>query len=213
MRWQGTVDGWFEHQQAWRDEVRALREVVRGRGLAETLKWGQPCYTVGDENVVMIGSLKDCATVSFLKGALVEDPAGHLVQPGENSRSARYMRFRSVAEVAAKRADLEALIDRAVAVARAGLRVAPPADEPELVDELRARLAADPVLGAAFQALTPGRRRAYALMVAGAKTPVGRDRRITGFTERILAGKGPNDCICGHSQHHPRCDGSHKLYR
>lgn len=209
MRWQGTIDDWFDQPGAWREELRALREVVRGRGLDETLKWGQPCYAVDGKNVVLIASTRDGATVSFFQGALVEDPAGLLVAAGPNTRSARGMRFRSAAEVAARRADLEALIDRAVVVARAGLRVAPPAAEPELPDELCTRLAADPALDAAFRRLTPGRQRAYALLVAGARTPAGRNRRIDRFTERILAGKGPNDCICGHSQHAPRCDGSH----
>jgi len=210
MRFQGTVDGWFETREAWRAELHALRDVLRGRGLGETLKWGQPCYTEGDENVLILGALKDCATVSFVKGALLADPGGHLVQPGENSRSTRYVRFRSLAEVEAKRAALEALVDAAVAVARAGLKVARLEGEPELPAELRGALEADAALGAAFAGLTPGRRRAYVLLVGGAKTPAGRASRVAGFTERILAGKGPNDCVCGHTKRPPGCDGSHK---
>lgn len=212
MRTTGTVDDWFEEQQAWHDEVAALRALVLGCGLSETLKWRQPCYVDNGDNVVMIGTLKDCCTLSFLKGALVEDPTGLLIAPGENSRSARYVRFESLAEIEARRPEVEALVHRAVQVARAGLRVARPEGELELVEELQARLDADPALKAAFEGLTPGRQRAYNILVSGAKTASGRESRISRFTERILMGKGPNDCICGHSKRPPGCDGSHKLY-
>lgn len=213
MRFQGTVDEWYQGQVAWAAELAALREVARASGLRETLKWGTPTYAdEADQNVLMIGAFKAGATLSFVRGALVDDPGGDLVSPGENSRSARYVLVTSVAEVEARRPAIDRLVQHAIALTRAGVRVPAPDGEPDYADELRARIEEDASYGAAFRALTPGRRRAWHILVSGAKTAPARTARVDRSVPRVLAGKGPNDCICGHSKRPPGCDGTHKDY-
>ncbi|MBX2800510.1 MAG: YdeI/OmpD-associated family protein [Myxococcales bacterium] len=204
-----TADEWYADCDAWHDEVATLRTIVLRAGLTETLKWKQPCYTDEGKNIVIVTHRKDCALVSFLKGALVDDPRARFVQPG-SARSARYVPFTSVEQIRAEQTYLETLIAEAVELQRAGLRVEPLPDDIEYVEELRQRLSSDEAFRVAFEALTVGRRRGYNLHFAKAKQSATREARIERCTERILAGKGLLDCICGRSKRYPRCDGSHK---
>lgn len=209
MKRHQTVDAWYAAQEPWHDEVGALRTIVLGTGLTETLKWKHPCYMDHGKNIVLVGWRKDCALVSFLKGALIDDPQQRLVRPGQD-RSGRYFPFETVDAVREGRAYLESLIASAVAVERAGLRVPPLPDAISYVEELEQRLHADEAFRTAFEALSVGRRRGYALHFAKAKQSSTREARIDKCTERILLGKGLTDCICGRSRRMPRCDGSHR---
>lgn len=189
--------------------LSALRALALEEGLTEVTKWGQPCFMSGERNICLLGARRDGVVLSFLKGALLDDPEGLLRAPGEASRSARVVHVSGAEQVSALRAPLRALLARAVEVERAGLRVAPAEEEP-LVEELRAALEADEALRVAFEALTPGRRRGYHLHVVGAKQPATRAARVERCRGRILAGVGLEDCDCGLSRRPPRCDGSHK---
>jgi uncharacterized protein YdeI (YjbR/CyaY-like superfamily) len=205
------ADDWYADRAEWADEVRALRPIVLGLGLTETIKWKHPCYMDDGRNIAIISWRKDCALVSLLKGALVDDPRGRLVQPGQD-RSGRYMPFRDLTEIERDRGYLETLLRRAIEVERAGLKVEPLPDEIDYCAELAERLAADEAFRVAFEALTPGRRRHYNMHFAKAKQASTRRRRIEQATERIFAGKGLMDCVCGHSKRMPRCDGSHRRH-
>jgi uncharacterized protein YdeI (YjbR/CyaY-like superfamily) len=214
MRTTGTADDWYSERDQWQAEVCALREIVLAAGLTECVKWGQPAYALDDSNVAIVSYRKAGAIVTFLKGSLLDDPEGELISPGENTRHGRYALYGSVQEIASRRASLEALLASAIAVERSGATVEPVRPEDvEYVGELAARLASDDVFRAAFEALTPGRRRGYAMHFAQPKNASTRLARIERCTERILAGKGLMDCVCGHSKRPPRCDGSHKHYR
>lgn len=208
-----TADEWFAAHDVWPEEVAVLRQIVRAAGLVETLKWRQPAYTLDGKNVALVSYLKTGAVVSFFKGPLIDDPKGLLVSPGKNSRHTKFMAFTSVAAIEAKRADLEGFLQGAIAVERSGQKVAPLPDTIEYVAELVAYLAEHPELAQAFERLTPGRRRAYNLHFGGAKRAATRVSRIEKAAARIRMGKGLQDCICGHSQRMPRCDGSHKKHR
>ena len=212
MKTYATTDDWYTDRRSWHDEVAALRDIVLHAGLVETLKWRHPCYTDNDKNVLIISRRKQFAIASFLKGALVDEPQGRFIQPGID-RSVRYLGYTSLDQIHADRPYLEALIAKAVEVARAGLRVEPLPDEIVYVDELQQRLDADEAFRIAFEGLTPGRRRGYNLHFTQAKKPSSREARIARCTERIVKGKGLMDCICGHSLRPPRCDGSHKKFQ
>ena len=203
------ADDWYARRECWHEEVAALRVMALEAGLTETLKWRHPCYMAHGKNVLIIGVRKAHAVASFLSGSLIDDPQGRLVQPGQD-RSVRYLPLDSLDQVQADRAYLETLLVRAIEVARLGLRVEPLPDDFEYVEELQERLSADPEFAAAFEALTPGRRRGYNLHFGRAKQSATRESRITASTERILLGKGHMDCICGRSKHKPRCDGTHR---
>lgn len=178
----------------WRKELELLRMIVLDCGLTEELKWSIPCYTYQQNNVILLGAFNDCCTISFLKGALLQDAQGLLSKPGENTQAARLIRFTSVEEIAAIKADLKAYIFEAIEVEKAGLKVSfKNIEEFEVPEELQAKFAADPAFKTAFEALTPGRRRGYLLHFAAPKQSKTREARIEKCVAQILSGKGLQD--------------------
>ena len=186
------VDAYIERSEQWPDEIPALRTILLRGGLVEEIKWGKPCYSHGGANIVILQEMKQFLAAMFFKGALLADPEGVLEQQGPNSRSARRICFSSVDDVARLERVVEAYVAEAIEVEQAGLDVGP-APELQLVDELRERLDHDPALAAAFEALTPGRRREYSLYFSGAKRPETRRARVEKSIPKILAGKGLRD--------------------
>ena len=187
-----NVEAYLEQSEQWPDEVAALRGVLLGCGLGETIKWGKPCYTHDGGNIAIVQEFKDFVALMFFKGALLDDPDGVLTDVGPNSRSARRMQFTSVDEVAGSAGSIEAYVARAVEVEESGAEVGP-APEEELAEELQDRLDQDQALKEAFESLTPGRQRAYNLHVSGAKQSKTRAARVEKHIPRILEGKGLND--------------------
>jgi uncharacterized protein YdeI (YjbR/CyaY-like superfamily) len=186
------VDAYIKRSQKWPDEMAALRDVLLACGLAEEIKWGKPCYSRNGNNIVILQEMKDFLALMFFKGALLKDPAGVLEGQGPNSRSALRICFTSVADISRLAPTITAYVAEAIDVEAAGLQVAP-APELVLVDELRTRLDRDPALKAAFEALTPGRRREYNLHFADAKQAKTREDRVEKCAPKILAGKGFRD--------------------
>lgn len=188
------ADFYFQQAGRWQGETSALRPMLLACGLHETVKWGCPCYTFQDKNVVLIHVFKEYCAVLFFKGALLHDAEGLLVQQSENTQATRQLRFTSLAEVTAREAVLKAYVFEAIEVEKAGLLVAYKQTEafPQ-PEEFQRRLAADPVLKAAFERLTPGRQRAYLLHFAAPKQAKTREARIEKCVANILEGIGLND--------------------
>lgn len=186
------VDAYLQDAEQWPREIAALRPVLRGCGLDEEIKWGKPCYVHEGRNICLLQEMKGFLAIMFFKGALLEDPDGVLADQGPNSRSARRVEITSVDDVAALADTIRAFVDQAIEVEDTGRDVGP-APEPELADELRHRMDADPAFKAAFEALTPGRQRGYNLHVSEAKKAETRQARVEKHAPRILAGKGLHD--------------------
>jgi uncharacterized protein YdeI (YjbR/CyaY-like superfamily)/uncharacterized protein YdhG (YjbR/CyaY superfamily) len=186
------VDEYIDRSQQWPREMAALRPILLDRGLNEEFKWAKPCYGHGGANIAIMQEMKGFLALMFFKGALLSDPHGVLRQQGPNSRSARRIEFTSVADVEHLAGIVGACIDDAIRVEEAGLEP-PPAPELALVSELQDRLDAEPAAMAAFEALTPGRRREYNLYVSGAKQASTRAARVEKCLTGILAGKGLRD--------------------
>ena len=186
------VDEYIARSERWPQEIAALRPVLLRCGLAEDLKWGKPCYSIDDANIVIIQEMKNFLALMFFKGELMKDTDGVLEPNGPNSRSARLICFTSVEEVERLADTVVTYIAEAVHVEEAGLEVGPP-PELVLVEELRSRLEANADLRAAFDALTPGRQREYHLHISGAKQAATRESRIDKYAPKILDGKGFRD--------------------
>jgi uncharacterized protein YdeI (YjbR/CyaY-like superfamily) len=186
------VDDYIQRSQRWRAELFGLQSVLLRTGLTEEIKWGKPCYSHEGGNILILQEMKDFLAVMFFKGALLSDPHGVLEEQGPNSRSALRMRFTSVADVERLGQMLSEYVVEAIAVERSGETVGP-APEPEWVPELRERLDKDPDFSAAFDALTPGRRREYNLHFGSAKQATTRVARIERYAEQIMAGRGLRD--------------------
>jgi uncharacterized protein YdeI (YjbR/CyaY-like superfamily) len=150
-----------------------------------------PCYTFEKANVVLIHSFKDYCALLFFKGALLKDAKGILIQQTENVQAARQLRFTDVREITALKTTIKAYLQEAIAVEKAGLKVSmKPTVEFAIPEEFQARLDASPTLKTAFEALTPGRQRAYLLHFAAAKQAKTREARVEKCTPLILSGKG-----------------------
>jgi uncharacterized protein YdeI (YjbR/CyaY-like superfamily) len=186
------VDDYIRRSEKWPDEMTELRPILLGCGLSEEIKWGNPCYSHAGKNIVILQEMNDFLSLMFFKGALLNDPAGVLEEQGPNSRSARRIRFTSVAEVARLVDTVEAYIDEAIHIEETGLEVGP-APEIVFVEELQNRLDQDPALKAAFDALTPGRQREYNLYISDAKQAKTRMARVEKYAQKILDGKGFRD--------------------
>ena len=177
---------------ACRGEIRKLRSILLDCGLDEERKWGKPCFLFEGRNVAIIQPFKAHCALMFFKGALLEDTHGLLRSQGENTQSAMRLEFTSEAQV--RKAVVQSYVKQAIAVEKAGLKVAFKAkDELELPEELTQMLQKDRRLAKAFDALTPGRRRGYVLHFTAAKQSQTRTARIEKCMPRILAGKGLND--------------------
>ena len=205
------LDFFFEKATKWQEELVKLREIVLDCGLTEELKWGVPCYTFNKTNVIMLGGFKDYCFISFLKGVLLHDSENMLQKPGENTQSGRIIPFTDIQTIVDMKQTLKAYIYEAIEVEKAGLKVESNS-KAELVfpDELLQKFESDPTFKVAFEALTPGRQRAYNIYFSGAKQSKSRVSRIESYVQKILSGKGFNDCTCGLSKRLPNCDGSHK---
>jgi len=179
----------------WREETAALRALCLGGGLTEELKWGQACYTLGDDrNVVLIHGFKDYVALLFMKGVLMQDPKGLLVQQTKNVQAARQIRFTSLAEITKLTPALKAYLKDAIALEKSGAKVVmKTAAQFDLVEEFQHSLDDDPKLAEAFFALTPGRQKGYLLHFAGTKQSSTRLARIEKHSPRIMKGLGLDD--------------------
>lgn len=176
---------------SWGEELRLLREILQASGLTEEIKWSMPCYTHDGKNILLLSALKESVTLSFLRGADMQDPENILEKPGENSRFARYMRFTDTQSIAALKHAIPAYIQEAIALENAGKKVDASTDAPlEYPEELTQLFAANPDFAKAFAALTPGRQRGYLLYFSSAKQTKTRTARIEKCMPKIFSGKG-----------------------
>jgi uncharacterized protein YdeI (YjbR/CyaY-like superfamily) len=188
------VDAFLSDAERWRPEFEALRMIILDSGLTEELKWGKPCYSLNGVNVVLIHGFKEYCALLFMKGALLPDPKGLLVQQTENVQAARQIRFHRVQEITKLAPALKDYIEKAIGVEQAGLKVEfKKTAEFKVPEEFQTKLDAVPALKKAFAALTPGRQRGYLLYFSGAKQSATRQARVEKCLPQILAGKGLDD--------------------
>jgi uncharacterized protein YdeI (YjbR/CyaY-like superfamily) len=188
------VDFFFSKAKKWQEEFEKLRMIILDCGLTEELKWGVPCYTFQKSNIVLIHGFKEYCAILFIKGALLNDVHGLLIQQTENVQSARQIRFTNVREIVEMEPILKAYIHEAIEVEKAGLKVNyKKATEFIFPEEFINKLEEFPGLQEAFDALTPGRQRAYILYFSAPKQSKTRESRIEKCKEQILNGKGLND--------------------
>jgi uncharacterized protein YdeI (YjbR/CyaY-like superfamily) len=188
------VDWFFNKDGKWQDGFKKLRTIVLGCGLTEELRWGKPCYTFQQSNIVLIHGFKDYCALLFMKGALLKDPKRILIQQTENVQAARQIRFSDVREIVKLEPILKAYIKEAIEVEKAGLEVKyKKTSELKVPEEFQSKLAENPALKTAFAALTPGRQKGYLLYFSAAKQSKTREARVEKCMPQILRGKGLDD--------------------
>lgn len=188
------VDEVLKQEKRWAAEFRKLRQIILECGLTEELKWGQPCYTLEGKNVVLIHGFKDYCALLFMKGSLMKDPKGILIQQTENVQAGRQIRFAGLEEVTKLEKSLKAYVQEAIKVEKAGLKVElKKTSDYAVPEEFKERLDTDRALKAAFEALSPGRQRAYLYHFSQAKQSATRAARVQKCIPRILDGLGLDD--------------------
>jgi uncharacterized protein YdeI (YjbR/CyaY-like superfamily) len=188
------VDGFIRKAKRWKEEFERLRDIVLDCGLTEDMKWMHPCYTYQDKNIVLIHGFKEYCALLFHKGALLKDAHGILIQQTENVQAARQIRFTNAQEIVEMEDILKAYIYEAIEVEKAGLEVTlKPHTDYKIPEEFQSKLDDIPALKVAFEALTPGRQRAYLLYFSAPKQSKTRQSRVEKYMQHILDGKGLND--------------------
>lgn len=188
------VDEFIANAKIWQEEFRKLRDIALDTELIEEFKWKVPCYTYEGSNVVLIHGFKEYCAMLFVKGALLQDPHGVLVQQTVNVQAGRQIRFKNVHEISGLESVIQAYISEAIEIEKSGAAIDYKKNTDfDIPEELQAKFDEIPPLKTAFAALTPGRQRAYILHFAQPKQPKTRVARIEKYLQQILDGKGLND--------------------
>jgi len=187
------VDGYLRKAKKWQEESEKLRMIILDCGLTEELKWGKPCYTFQESNLLIIQGFKEYCALMFCKGALLKDATDILIQQTKSVQAARQIRFTNVREIVEMEPILKAYIHEAIAAEKAGLKVEFKKNPEPIPEELQNKLDEIPALKTAFHALTPGRQRGYVLYFSAPKQSKTREARVEKCMPQILNGKGLND--------------------
>ncbi len=188
------VDFYFTKAKMWQEELGKLRKIVLDCPLTEELKWGVPCYTFEKSNIVLIHVFKEYCALLFVKGVLLKDARGILITQTENTQAARQIRFTNLQEIEELEPVIKAYIHEAIEVEKSGLKVNfKNTTEFAMPEEFQNKLDELPALKTAFEALTPGRQRAYFLHFSAPKQSKTRASRVEKCIQQILNGKGLND--------------------
>jgi uncharacterized protein YdeI (YjbR/CyaY-like superfamily) len=188
------VDIYLRRAKKWQDEFGKLRMIILDCQLTEELKWGVPCYTFQKRNIVLIHGFKEYCAILFFKGALLKDTYGILIKQTENVQASRQIRFTNIGEIVELEPVLKGYIYEAIEIEKAGLEVNIKKNiELIIPEEFQNKFEKIPKLKSAFEALTPGRQRAYILYFSAPKQSKTRESRVEKCTQQILNGKGLND--------------------
>lgn len=189
-----NVDLYLSEAGKWREETEQLRRILLDCSLTEELKWGKPCYTYENTNIVVIQGFKEYCALLFFKGYMLKDPHDILKKTGKNTRVGRQFRFTSIQEIVENESNIKVYIHEAIEVEKSGLKVELNDNtELNMPDELQHKLDELPALKTAFKALTPGRQRGYIIYFSAPKQSGTRQNRVIKCIDRILNGRGLND--------------------
>ncbi|SIS58187.1 YdeI/OmpD-associated family protein [Chryseobacterium gambrini] len=188
------VDFFFNKTGQWQTEFEKLRTIALKTELTEDLKWGCPCYTYEGKNIFLIHGFKEYCALLFFKGALMKDSENILIRQTENIQATRQIRFTNLQQIIDLENVLSDYIFEAVEIEESGAKVEmKKTHEFNIPEEFAQKLNENLELQKAFEALTPGRQRAYLLYFSSAKQSKTRISRIEKYIPEILNGKGLND--------------------
>lgn len=189
-----AVDFYFLEEKIWVQESALLRTILLSCQLEEKLKWGVPCYTLDDRNVVLIHGFKNYCAILFFKGALLKDEHQLLIQQSKNVQAARQIRFTNIAEIKNQKSIIKEYVLDAIEIEKSGKKVVfKKKEEYTTPTELTHAFKMDKAFKKAFEALTPGRQKGYLLFFSQAKLAQTREARIDKHKKNIFEGKGLTD--------------------
>lgn len=188
-----SVDEYIARHKKWQKSLNYLKDLISDTELSETIKWGQPTYTLNGRNVLAIGAFKEHYGIWFFNGALLNDPHNYLHNAQEGKTKAmRQLRFSSFKEI-----DDDIVIDfvyQAIKNQKAGKEVKiNPTREADIPPFLEESFSKDNELKSKFDELTPGRQREYSEYISTAKQDATKQRRLDKIIPMIKKGVGLND--------------------
>ena len=182
------------YAKKWQKEADKLWKIALDCELTEEMKWGKPCFTFQKKNVAIVIPLKESCALAFFKGALLKDSKRILQRAGEHTQAGRWIKFTSVKEITALRSTLTDYIYEAIEIEESGKKVElKKPSEYAIPEELQTKLDENAVLKAAFEALTPGRRKSYIFHISSAKRSQTKAARADKCVPMILRGRGFNE--------------------
>jgi uncharacterized protein YdeI (YjbR/CyaY-like superfamily) len=182
------------YAKKWQRETARLRKIALDCYLTEELKWGKPCFTFRKKNVAIVIPLKESCALSFFKGALLKDPKHLLEKIGEHTQAGRWIKFTTLREITSQQSTLSDYLYEAIALEESGKKVAlKKPSEYAIPEQLQARLNDHAALRAAFEALTPGRRKSYIFHISSAKQAKTKQARADRCVPMILSRRGFNE--------------------
>lgn len=206
-----NVTTYLDNLSKWQEELTLLRKIVLDCNLTEDYKWMHPCYTYKNKNVIIIHDFKDYCAISFLKGSLLKDTKGVLIQPTESMQAGRQIRFTHLDEIKNLATIIKQYIFEAIEVEKSGQKVSfKSLEDYKIPTELEEQFQQNPIFKNAFNNLSKGRQKGYLLHFGKPKQSKTKTARIEKNIQRIIDGYGLTDCTCGLSKRKPNCDGSHK---
>ncbi len=176
----------------WQNELKYLRNILLQSELKEDVKWGVPCYTLNNKNVILLSAFKEFCSLGFFKGVLIKDANNLLTAPGENSQSVRQFRFNNIEQIIENEPIVKSFINEAIEIEKSGLNIEKKSNI-VIINELQEMFDNDPIFKQAFESLTPGRQRGYSIYFSSAKQTQTRISRIEKSIPRIMKGLGLND--------------------
>lgn len=188
-----SVEDYIDKAAYWGEELSRLRDILGQTDLAETIKWGAPCYTYDNQNIVSLGAFKSYFGLWFHQGALLSDERKVLINAQEGkTRALRQWRMHSSQDI--KPTIIKRYVKEAIQLVRSGQRIGPVKKKPMIVpDELMSALNSDKLAARKFAELTPGKQREYADHVSAAKRNATKLSRIQKIIPLIRSGAGLND--------------------
>ena len=181
----------------WKDELQLLRQLALASGLEETVKWGVPCYTYKNKNIINVSAFKEYCVISFFKGVLLKDENQILAKHGESSQSVRTLKFTNTDSIQKLETTIKEYIFGAIEIEKSGEKVLFQKNLEPIPEELTQSFLDYPDLETAFYALTPSRQRGYILHFSQAKQSHTRMDRIEKCLTKIRNGEGLNDLYKG----------------
>ena len=172
-----------------RELIEQIREVILDFPFAETMKWGQLCYTANGKNSILLSAVKGAAVMSFFRGFELPDPSGILEPPGNESRYARVIKLVSSADFKRYMTAVKSILSAAYEVEFSETKVKPPTADMSYPAVLNTVLAEDPLYKQAFERLTPGKQRGYLIYFRQAKQESTCKRRIENCREKVMKGE------------------------
>lgn len=193
-----TVEAYISGVDSWNEELILLREILHTTPLDECVKWGAPCYTHQNKNIVGLGAFKSYFGLWFFQGALLEDRHRVLINAQEGrTKSLRQWRFTSKQEI--KPRIIKAYVKEAIRKLDQGMEIKPDRQKRlQIPPELQQALAENRQLERAFADMSRGRQREFAEYIASAKRADTKTKRLSKILPMISEGIGLNDKYRSH---------------